>query len=171
MKDDFRVPFMANIPVEVEQKLNEQANREITYLDLKNRRTLKKYMNTSSNLRKVADYLMDYFKSNFLETLSYEQIARDLGFSEEQIKGIVSELAGWGNYPLVFIKTPKKKNHFQLHSKNAEDTERWVTSQSRCIASKEQRLEKTINALAVKRKAKKKIKKKEEIVLKEQNEN
>jgi hypothetical protein len=149
--EEYNVPFVANIPVEIEQQLNQQANQEITYLDLKNKKTLKKFMDVSSNLRKVADYLSDYFKTNFMESVSYKKIAEILGLTENVVKNCVCELAGWENYPLVIVKTPKKAGQFQLHSRNINDTESWITYQSRHIASRQQRLDKTTNAVFVKK--------------------
>jgi AraC-like DNA-binding protein len=166
MVKNYDIPFVANIPVEVEERLNEQANQEITYLDLKNKRTLKKFMDVSGKLRLVADYLSDYFRANFMNDVSYDEIARALGISEQEVKNIISELAGWDNYPFVIIRTPKKSGFIQLHSKNLEDTEKWITTALRHITSRQQRLDKTVNATQIKRRERKRnrIKNAEEIV-------
>jgi len=155
-KNAFNVPFIASIPVEVENKINEQVDKDVTYLQLKNKKTLKSYMDETSNLRKVANKIRDFFTDNPIGELSYEDLARDLGLSESQVRVLVSELARWENYPYVIVNTPKKKGYFQLHSKNAEDTEKWITTQSRNIASREQRLSKTERAQEAKRRQRKK---------------
>jgi len=166
-KRGFRVPFVSNIPVELQNEIEKRGEEDTNYLALKNKNTLKKFMNPSSNLRKVADYLSDYFKTNFMETLSYKKIADELGLSEPVVTGCISELAGWDKYPLVIVKTPKQKGKFQLHSKNLEDTESWITMQQRHIASREQRLVKTVNATFIKRKSRRKEKIKNKIKIKE----
>jgi hypothetical protein len=93
-------------------------------------------------------------------------IARALGISEQEVKNIISELAGWDNYPFVIIRTPKKSGFIQLHSKNLEDTEKWITTALRHITSRQQRLDKTVNATQIKRRERKRnrIKNAEEIV-------
>lgn len=156
----FNLPFTMEIPVEVEQKLTELSNKDITYLKIHSEKILKRYLNNSSSLRKVADYLSDFFKENFMETLSYDRIAKELNLSEGTVKIVVGELAGWENYPFTIIASPKKKGYFQLSSKNLEDTENWITSQSRNIATREQRVAKTRNAILVKKKGSKKQKEK-----------
>ena len=160
MSRGFNLPFVSDIPVEVEGNLNRQANEEITYLDLKNKKTLKKFMSASSDLRKVADYLSDYFRDNPMETLSYQKIARALGMSEQEVAIIVSELAGWQNYPLVLVRSPKKAGHFQMHSKSQEDTEKFIQMTTRNIASRQQRLDKTVSAVTIRGRIKKKQKQK-----------
>lgn len=157
---DFDVPYIANIPVELENKLTTQAKQDITYLNLKNQRTLKRFMKTNSKLRQVADFISDYFKNNPVDILSYQEIADSLHFSEGEVRSVVCELAGWDKYPFVIINSPKKTGYFQLHSKDLEDTEKWITKQQRQIASKEQRLDKTQNAILVKRKTKTRLTKK-----------
>jgi len=164
----FNIPYVANIPVEQMANLNEQASQEITYIALKRQKTQKKFNDASSKLRKVADYLSAYFGIHFLETLSYSKIARDLGLSEAEVKNIVCELAGWYHYPLVFIRTPNKSGHFQVHSKSLEDTEKWMTMQERNIASRQERLDKTKEATSIKRSIKKKQKAKAKIQVQEE---
>jgi len=157
----FNLPVIMNIPVEAQEQINEMGEQEVTYLKIKAEKILKRYMDNFSNLRKVADYLSDFFKDKFMETLSYEKISKELNISELSVRIIIGELAGWENYPFVIIASPKNKGHFQLHSKNLEETENWITTQSRSVATREQRVIKTRNATLIKKRSKQKVKNKE----------
>jgi hypothetical protein len=151
---------MSEIPPEVIDQIDNLSTVENAHLQRKNAKTLKKYMKTNSDLRIVSDYLFECFKNNPLGTFSYGKIARDLKMNLGTVRCIIGELATWKDWILTIVNTPKKTGYFQLYSKDFTDTQMWIIRNQRIVATKEQRLEKTRNAVAIRSKrntSKKKI--------------
>lgn len=158
----FKIPFVANIPIEQEMTLNEKVKRDVTYTSLRNQMIQNKFANQETNLREIANYLM----KNFQRELSYEQIARDLNLNESCIRMCVSELNFWRQFPIrmVFVRDARgkiKKGFIQSCLKTPADTEACIQRRQRTIASMEQSTENIENAVKIKKQ--KQVRKREKL--------
>ena len=135
-KDQFQVPFVANIPVELEQELNKRVSTDVAYVKLKEEKISKTYNRKKiiTTLRKVGDFLLN----NFSKEVSYKQIADKLKTSEMVIRQCVSDLNFWSEYPLQMIPIPKKAGFIKSCLKDPEDTAKFLKKKARTIATMEQ---------------------------------
>lgn len=150
------IPVVTNIPIEVEQEINDKVSGEMRIIKKRCESIAKRYMKLDSSLRRVADYLWDYFKEHLKEAVSYKQIAEETKVGEKSIPGICSELAGWEDYPLKVISA-RDENHkripgfIQLSTKDYDDTENWLLTRTRAIIWQQQRADMTERSIKVKR--------------------
>jgi len=155
----FKVPVIMNVPLEDEQKVNDDINRDSAYIKAKNEDKNRKWSILNGNFRKVGDFLSAYFSAHFTDEVSYSYIAEQLGMNEGTVRMIISELASWQQYPFTVIASSKKKGFIQLSTKNTEQTENWMRTKARNLATGQERLWKTEQSIAGKRLTAKKRKK------------
>ena len=115
------VPFVAQIPVEVENKINKQINLEQIYFNDTNKRIEKEYSKLNSNLRKLGSYLFDRHG----QEVSLDTAAVDLGINSSTVRALVSALNFYQKYPITHIPVPKKAGFVQSALKDLGDYERW----------------------------------------------
>jgi DNA-directed RNA polymerase specialized sigma subunit len=127
----FRIPFLANIPIEQEREINDKVNIEMIYEREKDKRIQRHFNNPTSNLKKVADYLW----TRINQEISYEEISEALGISEGSIRIYVSELNYFKGFPLTMIPIPKKKGYIQSVLNNEEDYQKWDKKKMMTITS------------------------------------
>lgn len=151
-KKGFKLPVIIDdVPVEVENKINEDVNRDNAYLNAKEVSKNRKWSSLNSNFRKVGDFLSDYFSRHFADDVSYEFIAEQLGMNEATVRSIINELASWKQYPFTIIATPGKKGFIQLSTKSLENTESWLRKKARSLATGQARYDKTETSIEGKR--------------------
>lgn len=158
---------MNKIPIEAIQEINQQYEIENAYILDKNARTYRKYLNTHSKLRIIFDKLNEMFTKNPYGFISYNKVAKSLSMKKSTVKIIINELAIWDGCLLIIVNTPKRKECFQLSSRDLIDTKRWIIRNQRYLASKEQRFRKTQNAYDIQKNKKEKIKEKKKIPIKQ----
>ena len=160
IKRGFKVPVIMDVPVEVEEKVDNDIDRDSAYLQANEDRKNVKWSNLNGNFRLIGDFLKDYLMNHFTEDISYEEISKELNINEGTVRQVINELATWSQYPISIIPTPKNKGRIQLTTRNIEDTDRWLTTQTRTVATKQFRIEKTERSVATKKVNKKKAKNK-----------
>ncbi len=150
----FKLPIISKVPIEVENKINKEVERDIAYSNLRQDKFHKLFNKPNSVLRKIGDYLlMNYQKGE----ISYKEIRDILGFSEDSIKLKVSELNFYKNFPLTMIPVPKRKGYIQSCLRNDTDYENWDLKKQRTIVSMEQVKYKAKKTTSAKEKTKKEI--------------
>jgi DNA-binding transcriptional regulator GbsR (MarR family) len=124
-----------NLPPAVQQQMDERYNREQTYLDKEEKKTMKAWNNPNSKLRTIGEFLM---ANAMKEDLTYEKIAEATGINLGTCYLYVKQLNAWNGFPLSFQPTPKKAGHIQVVTKNEFDYELYNQRCERTIAKKEQ---------------------------------
>jgi len=156
MKKGLNLPIIIDdIPPEIEGEINEKLKKEKLWLVQRELRIKKSFFNKSSLLSRVGNFLLE----NFLKSFSYEELAEQFKTSEGCIRVIISDLSFWTDFPLKFI-SPRRKGYFQSALKDLKKTDEWMITQSRTIASKQQRLD---NTEIVHKVAKRKVKPKQKV--------
>lgn len=125
------IPFVADIPIQQEQEMNDEVDLEIALEKKKDERIEKTFINPTSNLRRIGDYLY----TNLNKEISYKQIAKDLDISEGNIKICVCELNYYKKFPITMIPVPKKAGYIQSVLKNDEDYEKWDLKKTKTITT------------------------------------
>ena len=154
MSEDFRVPFVSNVPVEVETEMNKRISADISYTKIKENKISKTYNNKKpTRIRMVGEYLLN----NFSKEVSYKEIQEKLKLASEGLARMaVADLNFWSEYPLQMIPVPKKKGFIKSCLKDPLDTQKYLKSKSRTIATMEQVYTNTDNLARVKAKPQKK---------------
>ncbi len=77
---DFRIPFVADIPIKVEQEISKRASQDVSYVKLKEDKISKTYNNSkrATVIRKIGELLL----KNFSKELSYKEIAEKTNSKE-----------------------------------------------------------------------------------------
>lgn len=145
------------IPIEAQIEVQEQYDTEVAYMKQKNEKTYKKYLDLGSKLRMVSDKLNNMFIEDPLRIINYEDFANELSMNVGTVKSIISELATWDGWLLMIVNSPKKTGCFQSYSKDLMDTKKWIITNQRYLATKDQRIKKTTTAYDIKRNAIKKV--------------
>jgi len=131
----FKLPFISKIPVEIENEINKDVERDVVYSDLKQKTLDRLFNNPKSPLRKVGDYLwLNYTKG----AISYDEIAKVLGMSKEVVIQRVSQLNFYNKFPLTMMPVPKMKGYIQSVLNNDTDYDNWDLKKQRTIVSMEQ---------------------------------
>ena len=131
----FKLPIIMNIPPEVNRDMSELAEQDTVYEELKQTSLKKTYENPKSKIRKIGDYLlMNYSKG----AISYEEISKILGISENGVKLRVTHLNFYKHFPLTMIPVPKMKGYIQSCLRSDTDYENWDLKKQRTIVSMEQ---------------------------------
>jgi len=158
----WKIPFMANIPIEKEQEFNEKVDIELFYEKQKDMRIEKSYNNPTTHLRKVADYLW----LNLNKELSYNQISESLNIPEGTVRGCVSDLNYFNGFPITMIPIPKKTGYIQSVLKNDDHYEKWDRKKMKTITTMSRIKDKAEKITSSKKKTKHKIKQEEVIIVK-----
>lgn len=168
MTKGFTIPFVADIPIEVEQELNKRVATDVSYVKLKEEKISKTYNSKRGGkitiLRKVGEHLLN----NFSKELSYKEIAKKVNSTEGVVYINVADLNFWGEYPLQMIPVPKKKGHIKSCLKDPDDTAKFLKRKSRTIASMEQVYTNTETRVKLKEKPQKE---KKEIAVEQKSKN
>jgi len=158
-KNGLSLPYVVDLPPEATADLNERYDRDTAYLLAKEQATIKEWNKPSSLLRKVGNHLM----LNFNKDLSYSGLAELFKTTERVIRGLVSQLKAWSQFPSQVVPIPKKAGWFQSIFKDPEVTYRYITKKERTIATMDKVLRNVEEKMAVKGRQKKKQKIKQQV--------
>ncbi len=157
-----KIPFVANIPLAKEREFEEKISEELEVEKERNERIRKTYNKPTTNLRKIADYLLLHLN----EEISYEQLGKILSMPESSCRCCVGDLNFYSGYPLTMMPIPKRPGFIQSVLSNETDYERWDRKKLKTITSMavvRGKAEKTV-------KSKRRTKEKEQaIIVKERN--
>lgn len=148
------IPFIAEIPVEKENKWNKEIETEVFYEKQREAKIRKTFNNPKSNLRRVANYIWQHLN----DELSYPIISNDLKISEKSIKLIVSDLNFYNGFPITLIPIPKMKGYIQSVLDNEDNYEKWDRKKMKTITSMNQVKAKAEIITSSKKRNRKKIK-------------
>ena len=150
----WKIPFIANIPIEKEIEFNEKIRTELIYENLKEKRISITFNNLNSNLRKVADYLWRHQSDDeiCIATMSF-----DLNIPESSIKSLIGDLNFFNGFSMTIIPVRKKKGYIQTSLKNQDDYENWDRKKMKTITSMVRVKDKAEKITSSKRRTRRKI--------------
>ena len=157
----FRIPFIANIPVDKAREFDSKIETELLYEKEREMKIQTAFNNKKSSLRKIADYLWEHLN----QQISYKQMQKDLKIPESTIRIHVSELNFFRGFPITMIPVPKKAGHIQSVLENEDHYEKWDRKKMKTITSMSAVKEKAEKITS----AKKRTKKKQRIKVKNEN--
>lgn len=130
-KEGFKIPFMADIPVEKEAELNEEIRIELLDEQEKERKISVAFNNLNSKLRKIADYIYAHLNKE----LCYEDISKELDIPENTIRQLVSALNFSKEWGYTMQPVPKRAGYIQSVLKDEEAYEKWDRKKAKTIMS------------------------------------
>jgi len=125
------IPLTMDIPVELEQKLNTEVDLEIYLEKQRDKRIEITFNNSTSNLKRVADYLWIHINKE----ISYKEISEALGIPEGSVKVCITDLNSYRGFPITMIPVPKKKGYIQSVLNNDEDYSKWDLKKTKTITT------------------------------------
>jgi len=152
----FKIPFVANVPIEKEEEFDRKIKSEMFYEREKDKKINRTFNNPKSHLRKIADYLWQ----NLNKELCYKDISNDLSIPEGTVKICVADLNYYNGFPITMIPIRKKAGYIQSVLKDDEDYEKWDLKKMKTITSMSRVKDKAEKITSSKKRTRRKIKEK-----------